>query len=68
MKTLLVALAIALAFALAFAACERVVVLTPPPGDAGNDSSFVPDANVDDGGSTHFDVGSPVPDAFVGPG
>lgn len=68
MKTLIVSLLVALACALAGAACERVVVLAPFPGDGGEDSSFLPDAAVDHDGATHLDGGSPFPDAFVAPG
>ncbi|HEY6035449.1 MAG TPA: hypothetical protein VIV58_14350 [Kofleriaceae bacterium] len=65
MKALVVALLVALACALAFMACERVVVLTPFPGDGGYDSGFIPDAYGGDGGQAH-DGGSPFPDAAAG--
>lgn len=65
MRTLVVAVLVALVCALAIVACERVVVLTPFPGDAGDDSSFVPDAYTGDGGQAH-DGGFPFPDAAAG--
>jgi hypothetical protein len=66
-RTFLGALLVALAFALAFAACERIVVLTPFPGDSdgGNDSN-IPDAYDGMDGGTHQDVGLPFPDAAAG--
>ena len=66
MKGFLAALFVALLFALAFVGCERVVVLTPFPGDGGFDGSFVPDAYADDGGQAHHDGGFPFPDAAAG--
>lgn len=67
MRTFLGALLVALAFALAFAACERIVVLTPFPGenDGGHDS-VIPDAYEGMDGGTHFDGGLPFPDAAAG--
>ena len=65
MKTLAGAILVALAFALAFAACERIVVLTPFPGDGGFDSVTVPDGYDGMDGGAHHDGGLPVPDAFV---
>jgi len=42
---------------LAIAACTRIVVLSPPTGDAGNDGPGVlPDANVADGGNGTIDA------------
>ncbi|MEO8552597.1 MAG: hypothetical protein ABI678_21620 [Kofleriaceae bacterium] len=50
MKVLRV-LAIVVAFGAAAIACDRVVILTPPP-DGGHDGGFVPDAALfPDGGS-----------------
>ena len=66
MRTFVGALLVALAFALAFAACERIVVLTPFPGEDGGNDSHVPDAHEDMDGGTHFDVGLPFPDAAAG--
>jgi hypothetical protein len=67
-KALVVSLIVALICAVAFVACERVVVLTPFPGDAGGDAGFVLDGFTDFDGGSHLDAGNPFPDAFVGPG
>ena len=66
MKALVVSLIVALICAVAFVACERVVVLTPFPGDGGYDSSVIPDAYDEDGGPAHHDGGFPFPDAAAG--
>ena len=66
MRTFVGALLVALVFALAFGACERVVVLTPFPGDDGGADSHIPDAYDGMDGGTNHDGGLPFPDAAAG--